>query len=65
MERTANGVRGRDRNGHVFAVHFWQVENVIKKPYGCDILIETGERIPLSMGYERAKVMFNPKLETL
>ena len=59
IERTDMGVKGRDRNGQLFAIHFYQVSTVEKKPYGSAVRLDTGELIPLSMGYERAKLLFN------
>ena len=59
MERTEKGVKGRDRNGNLFAVFFGQVAGIESKPYGCAIRLTTGELIPLSMGRERAKILFS------
>jgi len=59
MERTDLGVKGRDRNGELFAVFFRQVVGIEVKPYGCAIRLTTGELIPLSMGRERAKLLFS------
>lgn len=58
MQRTEQGVKGKDRNGNLFAVFFAQVARIESKPYGCGVRLTTGELIPLSMGRERAKIMF-------
>jgi hypothetical protein len=58
MERTEQGVKGRDRNGNIFAIFYEQVCRVESRPFGCAIRLTTGEAIPLSMGRERAKIMF-------
>lgn len=59
MKRTDNGVIGNDRNGVLFAIYFEQVENIEKTPYGAGIRLSTGELIPVTMGYERAKAFFH------
>lgn len=57
-ERTGLGVKGRDRNGVEYAIFYFQVKDIEKRPYGCDIRLDTGEAIPLNMGYDRAKGVF-------
>lgn len=38
--KTSNGIRGTVIEGWDFAIFPGQVDKVIKKPYGCDVVIE-------------------------
>lgn len=60
MERTVLGVKGRDRNGKFFAVFYAQVVRIKQRPYGCDVQLDTGDLIPLTMGRSKATRLFTP-----
>ncbi|AUR85192.1 hypothetical protein NVP1077O_28 [Vibrio phage 1.077.O._10N.261.45.A10] len=49
----AQGISGYDANGVRFGVFHGQIVDLKKTPSGCNIILETGEKISMDMCFNR------------